>query len=142
MEEKTTEAIFGLTDEDYVRRAATLFEQTLRGLGSELGYKIDISREVNCTEAAEYFGASKYTVAVRLLPLPEGVAEILDRDFATVRDAVKGLALCACQFALRFVDSELSTPPEERGLMSAPPAYWYKLRDEVNEFKETHLNNE
>lgn len=142
MEEKTTEAIFGLTDEDYLSRAAAIFERTLRGLGSELGYKFDISREVNCTEAAEYFGASKYTVGVRLIPLPAGVAEILDRDFDTIRDAVKGLALCACQFALRFANSELSTPPEERGLMSEPPAYWYKLRDEVNEFKETYLNNE
>jgi hypothetical protein len=139
MEERTTEAIFGLTDEDYISKAATLFEQTLRGLGSELGFKINISRGIDCRAVAIYFGVSKYTVTVLSLPLPEEVGEILACDFETLRDAVKGLALCACQFALHFANSELATPPEERGLMSEPPAYWYKLKEEVTEFKAEHL---
>jgi len=139
MKEATEEVIFGLTDEEYIKSATGFFEQTLNGLGRDDEYKISIKREINYMVGASYFGESKFNVTAKYLHLPEDVAVDLDKQFETMRDAVKNLALCACQFALYYAERELSTRPDEQGWMAESMAYWHKLKDEVIEFKEYYL---
>jgi hypothetical protein len=139
MKETPDEVIFGLTDEKYIKSATSFFEQTLNGLGRDDKYKISINRTIGFTDDGLCFGESRFTVKISLLSLSEDVASIIDKEFKTMRDAVKNLALCACQFALYYAERELSTRPDEQGWMLESMTYWHKLKDEVIEFKEQYL---
>ena len=140
MKETPDEVIFGLTDEKYIKSATSFFEQTLNGLGRDAEYKISIKRDISFMSDAAYFGESRYSASLNSLRIiPEDVAVGLDKQFETMRDAVKNLALCACQFALYYAERELSTRPDEQGWMLESMAYWHKLKDEVIEFKEQYL---
>lgn len=139
MKETPDEVVFGLTDEEYIKSATGFFEQTLNGLGRDDEYCININRAIGFTDDGLCFGKSIFTVKISLLSLSEDVAPIIDKEFDTLRDAVKNLALCACQFALYHAERELSTRPDEQGWMLESTAYWHKLKDEVIEFKEHYL---
>lgn len=139
MKETLGEDIFGLTDEEYINKATDIFEQTLNGLGRDDEYKININRAIGFTADGVCFGKSIFTVKISLLSLSEDVASIIDKEFETLRDTVKNLALCACQFALHYAEQELSTRPDEQGWMAESMAYWHRLKDEVIEFKEHYL---
>lgn len=139
MKETPDEVIFGLTDEEYINKATDIFEQTLNGLGRDDKYKININRAIGFTDDGVCFGESRFTVKINSLYLPEDVSSIIDKEFSTQRDALRALALCACQFALHYAKQELSTRPDEQGWMAESMAYWHRLKDEVIEFKEHYL---
>jgi hypothetical protein len=139
MKETLDEVIFGLTDEEYINRATDIFEHTLNGLGRADQYRININRAISFMPDASYFGESQYKVSIDLLILPEEIASILDKQFETLKDAIKSLALCACQFALHHAENKLATRPDEQGWMPETMSYWHKLKEEVIEFREQHL---
>jgi hypothetical protein len=140
MKETPDEVVFGLTDEEYIKNATSFFERTLNGLGRDDEYKISITRDISFMGDTTYFGESRYSVSLNSLRIiPADVVAGIDKQFDTLRDALRALALCACQFTLHYAERELSTRPDEQGWMAESMAYWHKLKDEVIEFKEHYL---